>query len=215
MEAALNMKRSSVTLACLLVFLTGTFFLLVGFLQFYQHHAQKKRTAMMTADTTTVSTFNPSSLKQKSVPILISIPKFHMSAPILPVGLDKEGRMATVPKANTIAWYAFGSVPGQVGNSILAGHRDWNGVLGSFWNLGGLRTGDFVHILLSNSKNIAFKVKSVHIYPAQAVPPEVMDPGGSGRTTLITCIGDFIRDKGGYQSRVVVILQKTNDQPKG
>ncbi len=138
-----------------------------------------------------------------------------MNALILPVGLDREGRMATIPGAKTIAWYAYGAAPGQVGNAILAGHRDWDGVLGSFWGLENLKIGDFVHISLSNGTKITFKVTSDHTYPAQNVPPESMDLTGTERTTLITCVGDFVRDRGGYQSRVVVILQKTDGQSKG
>ncbi|MGR5864674.1 class F sortase [Bacillus cereus] len=52
-----------------------------------------------------------------------------------------------------------------------------------------------------------FQVVEKNVYPMNEVPEEVMNIQGESRVTLITCTGEFIREKGGYQSRVIVILQ--------
>ena len=183
---------------------------LIGYVQLRAQvdKLQTEQVATMTKETTTVTPLVLSPAKQLVQPVSISIPRLGVHAPVKPVGLDLAGRMATIPNPHVIAWYAQGAAPGAPGNAILAGHRDWNGVLGTFWSLESLAIGSHVKIHLSNGSDEVFQVTSNHAYPANAVPSSVMSLTGPTRTTLITCVGDFVRSAGGYQSRVVVILQK-------
>ncbi|MCL6452823.1 MAG: class F sortase [Alicyclobacillus sp.] len=159
--------------------------------------------------TQTAQQVPPAAAQPPVIPVEISIPRLHREAPVVPVGLDASGRMATVPNAGVIAWYEGGAVPGGPGNAILAGHRDWAGELGVFWQLESLRKGDVVLVRFSDGHVLSLTVASDAVYNANFVPASAMNVRGASRTTLITCVGDFIRSAGGYQSRVVVTLRAT------
>jgi LPXTG-site transpeptidase (sortase) family protein len=140
-------------------------------------------------------------------PVSLEIPSLNVIAPIGEVGLTNSGAMATFPEAKKVAWYKYGAVPGEEGNAILAGHRDWNGKLGSFFYLEKMKKGDLLKISYENGQTQTFVLSSLHIYPKDAVPKEVMSLDGPARVTLITCGGAFKRSKGGYQSRVVGVFK--------
>lgn len=143
----------------------------------------------------------------KRIPVKIELPSLDISAQIQPVGLDNEGRVDTIPDALEIGWYKYGATPGAQGNAILVGHRDWQGQLGSFRNIERLNPADTAKIEFEDGSSKSFKVTSNNTYPLDQVPANVMQLKGESRITLITCAGKFIKEKGGYQSRVIVILQ--------
>lgn len=198
------------------IFISVVGWLSVGSILGYQalktHYTrvQHRQLVAMVKRTETVTPLPAKSQRSQVAPVEISIPSLDVSAPIQPVGLDRAGRMATIPNAGIVAWYAYGATPGAPGNAILAGHRDWNGTLGTFWQLGSLKPNDKVEIRFSNGTQKAFQVVSDHTYLASQVPQQVMSSTGSTRTTLITCAGDFVRSQGGYQSRAVAILKEVS-----
>lgn len=145
--------------------------------------------------------------KQNRIPIKISIPTFEIEAPIEPVGLDNEGRVDTIPNALTVGWYKFGPSPGAQGNAILDGHRDWKGELGSLRSIERLKPGEAVIIAYKDGSQQTFNVETNNTYSLDEVPESVMELKGEARVTLITCSGKFVKEKGGYQSRVVVVIK--------
>ncbi|MCL6518105.1 class F sortase [Alicyclobacillus sp.] len=167
--------------------------------------APARRAAALAAATSSVG---PVSIHTTpgAIPVSLVIPRLGVLAPIRPVGMDASGRMATVPDARVVAWYAAGPAPGEPGNALLAGHRDWNGALGALWTLPALRPGDDVYIATQAGLREHFRAASVQVYPADAVPDTVMDLGGPARVTLITCTGAFDRAAGGYVDRAVAVL---------
>lgn len=198
------------------IFLSVVGCLCVGSILGYQalkaHYTsvRQRQLAAIVKRTETVTPLPVHSRQTQIAPVEIAIPSLDVSAPIEPVGLDRMGQMATIPNPNIIAWYAYGATPGTPGNAILAGHRDWNGTLGTFWQLGSLTPKDKVEIRFANGAHEVFQVVSDHTYLASQVPPQVMSSTGAPRTTLITCAGDFVRSEGGYQSRAVVVLKKVS-----
>lgn len=145
--------------------------------------------------------------KQKRIPVRIAIPTFEIDAPIEPVGLDNEGRVDTIPDASTVGWYKLGPSPGAQGNAILDGHRDWKGELGSLRPIERLKPGEAVIIAYEDGSRQTFSVESNNTYSLDGVPESVMELSGEARVTLITCSGRFIKEQGGYQSRVVVVIK--------
>lgn len=141
-------------------------------------------------------------------PVSLEIPSLKVAAPIDEVGLAQNGAMATVRGAERVAWYKYGAVPGKDGNAILAGHRDWNGELGTFFYLEKMKVGETLTITYENNQKQEFKLTSVQLYPVESIPKEVMSLGGKSRLTVITCGGKYVKSKGGYQSRVVAIFEK-------
>jgi LPXTG-site transpeptidase (sortase) family protein len=202
----MKVKVYLLTLAGILAFCTLYLTWGNGEVRSNSKHAQKGN--IITIKDPKQTSVSLKSQDSKKVPKRMQIPILNVDAPIGEVGLSKDGAMDTIPKANIIAWYKPGSVPGQEGNSLLAGHRDWKKKLGSFFYLDKLIPGDKIIISFSDKSSQSFEVVSKNIYNKNNVPPEVMKLDGRERTTLITCYPPFKKDEKQYQNRLIVIIEK-------
>ncbi|MGR5978937.1 class F sortase [Bacillus cereus] len=142
-----------------------------------------------------------------SPPVKLEFQQTQVTVNILPVGLDATGRMLVKDNLDVASWYKQSAVPGNQGNALLAGHRDWKGELGPFQYLENIQKGEHIRIQYENQEVRTFQVIEKQVYHAEEVPASVMNIHEGPRVTLITCTGNFIREKGGYQDRVVVTLQ--------
>ncbi|EUJ42730.1 class F sortase [Listeria riparia] len=133
--------------------------------------------------------------------------KTQIENPVRPVGTDKDGRMEVPDGIDAVYWYKFGPSPGDKGNAIIAGHRDWGGELGLFKYLEDITLGEKVIIGYEDGTQKTFAVKSKKSYAFKDFPQELMDTTKGKQVTLISCTGTFNRSLDGYQNREVVILQ--------
>ncbi|PEF61131.1 class F sortase [Bacillus cereus] len=157
---------------------------------------------------------NPKETKEKqkiqhitSSPIKLEFQQSQVTVNILPVGLDSTGRMRVEDDLEVISWYKQSAIPGNQGNALLAGHRDWKGKLGPFQYLENIQKGERILIQYENKEVRTFQVVEKQVYHVEKLPAFVMNIQEGSRVTLLTCTGQFIQKKGGYQERVVVILQ--------
>ncbi|QDZ77512.1 class F sortase, partial [Bacillus cereus] len=134
-----------------------------------------------------------------SPPVKLEFQQTQVTVNILPVGLDATGRMLVKDNLDVASWYKQSAVPGNQGNALLAGHRDWKGELGPFQYLENIQKGEHILIQYENQEVRAFQVIEKQVYHAEEVPASVMNIQEGPRVTLITCTGKFIREKGGYQ----------------
>lgn len=155
-----------------------------------------------------------------SAPVRLRIPALHVTADVLPLGLDARGGLE-VPgfrSAMKVGWYALGPRPGERGPAVLVGHRDAPGreyVDGKlvdphhirnavFAKLGRLHPGDLVEAELGNGRRVPFRVTAVDTYPAKRFPTgRVYGPLPDPQLRLITC-GGVIDGNGHWDSNVVV-----------
>ncbi|MBJ8113568.1 class F sortase [Bacillus cereus group sp. N6] len=142
-----------------------------------------------------------------SPPMKLEFQQTQVTVNILPVGLDSTGRMLIKDNLEVASWYKQSAVPGNPGNALLAGHRDWKGDLGPFQYLENIQKGEHILIQYENKEVRTFQVIEKQVYHVEEVPASVMNIQEGPRVTLITCTGKFIQEKGGYQDRVVVTLQ--------
>lgn len=142
-----------------------------------------------------------------SPPVKLEFQQTQVTVNILPVGLDAAGRMLVKDNLEVASWYKQSAVPGNQGNALIAGHRDWKGKLGPFQYLENIQKGEHILIQYENKEVRTFQVIEKQVYPAEEVPPSVMNIQEGSRVTLITCTGNFIREKREYQDRLIVILQ--------
>lgn len=174
---------------------------------------QFKKTEMDLIDTkvkqsTTVvkSKLTPRVVTQKPgiVPESIVIPSINLKAPILPVGLQKDGTMEVPKDVMKVGWYTNGAKPGQSGNVVLAGHVDNYLGPGIFFNLKEVTIND--EIIISNqTKSISYKVIKVQKYPYQEGPlEEIFGFTSQERLHLITCTGTYNPFNGTHSERLVV-----------
>lgn len=149
---------------------------------------------------------NEGGMRQGSAPKRLIIPSIGVSARVEQVGLTESGAMQAPYLFADVSWYREGTLPGEPGSAVFAGHVD-NGLSlpGVFKKLDEVEPGDRVYVVLESGERIAFIVESTEEYPYDATPTEVLfSSSGAPRLTLITCAGDWVRSGGTYDRRLVI-----------
>lgn len=139
-------------------------------------------------------------------PVNVRIPKLHVLATVESVGLDSQKNMDVPKKVENVAWYQYGPKPGERGNAVLAGHLDTiTGAPAVFYDLYQLEKGDEVIITDENGKESTFSVVSIDTYPVDTFPIDTVFGKDDKRyVNLITCQGEFNRNRKLYADRLVV-----------
>jgi LPXTG-site transpeptidase (sortase) family protein len=140
------------------------------------------------------------------IPKTIIIPRININGPVVPVGVDSQGKMMMPENWYENAWYSGeGSVkPGENGNAVIAGHLDTiYGTKGYFYNLDKLEVGDQITTIDDAGRQYVFVVKEKQIYDYDQVPiARVFGPADQPHLNLITCTGVYIH--GNYTRRLIV-----------
>ncbi|MDN3020377.1 class F sortase [Streptomyces sp. S.PB5] len=141
-----------------------------------------------------------------SPPDRIRIPSIRVDAPLTGLGLTPTGSLDVPPAAqeNLAGWYEAGTVPGETGTAIVAGHVDNADGPAVFYDLGALTKGSTIEVDRRDGGTAVFSVDSVEVYDAKDFPDEKVY-GAAHRPELrvITCGGGYSRSTG-YQGNVVV-----------
>lgn len=140
-----------------------------------------------------------------SRPTRIRIPALKVDVAIIDLGLQPDGTMQVPPDAKDAGWYAASPSPGEVGPSVVVGHRNWKGVNGPFARLEELKNGDRVDIEHDNGAVTSFIVDRNEQYLKSAFPGEIVygdtpDP----QLRLVTCSGELDRAAHSYKSNTIV-----------
>ena len=92
---------------------------------------------------------------------------------------------------------------------MIAGHVDSRtGATGFFARLLGINVGDTITVR-AGSHRLKYRVTSVRKVPKKALATDnqALKQTGPHRLVLITCTGNFHRDRGGYDTNLVVIAK--------
>ena len=135
-------------------------------------------------------------------PTRLRLPAIGVDAPVLAVGVGANGEL-TVPRAETVGWYRYGSAPGRPGNAVLAAHVDFNGRPGAFFRLRQLRPGSLVEVVSGRADIRRFRVVDVRRAAKTALAAELFARDGEPRLALITCGGRFDRSTRHYEDNVI------------
>lgn len=146
-------------------------------------------------------------------PARLRIPRLHIQAAVQYVGINGSGNMATPSNFTDVAWYKYGTVPGQMGSAVINGHVD-NGLAlaGVFKHLQDIQTGDDIYIDTKQGSSLHFVVERVVLYPYKDVPTDlVFNQKDAPRLNLITCDGNWVKAGKTYDKRLVVyaVLKNT------
>ena len=127
-----------------------------------------------------------------------------LTVPLDAVGLTADGDMDVIDHALRLSWYEYGPIPGEFGNALISGHRDWQGEVGTLFKMENYREGDELVIHYHDGSQRTFILQNVSVYPTDEVPKEVMNTRsqfyGERQITLISCAGTF---NNGYEDRVL------------
>jgi Sortase domain len=139
-----------------------------------------------------------------SPPVRLFLPTLNLHPPVEPLGLDRYGAMDTPNNIWDVGWYNAGPVPGAPGDAVMDGHAGYPGQPLIFGRLAKIQPGEPIWVVLADGSKQVFTVVSVTSWPANSMPPNMFEPYGPPRLTLVTCDGDFNSDTKTYASRLVV-----------
>ena len=141
---------------------------------------------------------------------ILTIPAIRISAPVVPMGLRRDGFMDLPYNPHQVAWYHFTGKPGTGGNAVFSAHVDYiNYGPAVFWNLHNLHPGDDVSIRLSDATLIHYSVTESYTIPKEQLDIQrLVAPTDTETVTLITCAGAFANDD--YSHRVIVRAERTS-----
>ncbi len=139
----------------------------------------------------------------------LAIPTLRIDASVQYIGLSSEGAMDVPSNSKDVAWYKFGVKPGEKGNAVIAGHKDWfNDKNGVFSDLNKLKIGDYVYVVDDRNNKHRFKVAKKQSYKEGTAPmEEIFGLGNAARLNLITCVGSWNKNTQSYSERLVVYTE--------
>jgi hypothetical protein len=114
-----------------------------------------------------------------------------------------------VPHSNLVGWYKYSPLPGELGPSVLVGHRDSDGVA-VFFLLGDLVRGARIYIDRADGSTAIFTVTRVRNFEKSTFPSVlVYGPTEYSALRIITCGGVFNYAIGSYEQNIVVYATLT------
>ncbi len=121
-----------------------------------------------------------------------------------------DGLLRVPENVRHVGWWDGSAWAGEVfGSTVIAGHvdSDTDGI-GFFARLLRIKVGDTV-TLSGDSHRLKYRVTSVNkvARKALATQSQAFEQTGPPRLVLITCTGNFHRDRGGYDSNLVVVAK--------
>jgi len=141
--------------------------------------------------------------EDRAEPTRLVIPALGIDAPIQPVGVA-DGEMQVPPRADLVAWYRFGPVPGAPGSAVLAAHVSWGGELGAFYHLRDLPQGAEIEVRFADGSVRRFRSVALAAYDKSDLPVEqIFERDGGPVLTLITCGGAFNPSVRRFEQNVV------------
>jgi sortase (surface protein transpeptidase) len=153
----------------------------------------------------TVAPVSLSAVQPTPKPVWLTIPAIGVKAPIINLGLNRNGTLQ-VPSTTTVAgWYTGSPRPGATGSAVIAGHVDSRTGPGIFYWLRKMRPGQRIYVRRADGTLAVFTVTAVRIYTKSKFPTAmVYGPVPDAELRLITCGGTFDYARGSYLSNVVV-----------
>ena len=136
-----------------------------------------------------------------------ALPAQHVTAPVLPIGVRRDGELDLPESPKTVGWWV-GSAPAGSStrqSTVLAGHVDSKAEgVGAFAALRDVQAGS--QVLLSDSfrGQHTYRVVARRTYPKYALPRSVFT---GAPLVLITCGGPFDEAHGRYRDNIVVYAE--------
>jgi hypothetical protein len=149
-------------------------------------------------------------------PLRIQIPAIRASAPIDPLGLNRDGTLAVPTDFQRAGYYTGRPVPGAKGPAIVVAHVDSKSGPAVFKRLRELKPGDEVVVSRSDGSDVVFVVDRIESHPKNRFPTRaVYDPTPDATLRLITCGGSFDRRAGHYRDNVIAFAHYKSLTPAG
>lgn len=169
------------------------------------------------AETAGIKRLVPTVEVQQPAPVRLMIPKLDVTADVDLVGVHSDGWVEIPEDVARVGWYKFGAAPGAAkGSAVIVGHRDGFDVgAGALYRLSELSPGEIVKVEREDGSVLTYVVTSREAIDKEALPSDqLFSEEGDPRLTLISCIGYFDRDRGGYLQNIVVTATPIDDSAR-
>jgi sortase (surface protein transpeptidase) len=151
----------------------------------------------------------PAPAPDGATPQQVRIPAIGVDSSLAPLRVDGAGVLVPPSDFAQAGWFSAGTVPGDVGPAVIAGHVDDRTGPAVFYRLEDLAAGDTVQVLRSDGRTVDFGVTRVATYPKDDFPTaEVYGPTTGAELRLITCGGTFDTSRRSYRDNVVVYARQ-------
>jgi sortase (surface protein transpeptidase) len=140
-------------------------------------------------------------------PDTIRIPAIGVSAPVVPVGVNRNRTLQVPPltNRNLAGWYDGGAAPGQRGPAVIVGHVDSYLGPSVFYRLHELRPGEHILVGRHGAGPLTFTVSRLQqVSKAHFPTASVYGPAAGPQLRLITCGGAFDSATGHYLDNLIV-----------
>lgn len=125
-------------------------------------------------------------------PVRVDIPAIGVTDELVPVGLAPD-RSMEIPPVDVVGFYKLGVAPGDLGPAVLAGHRNYDGVPGSFQRLPDLKPGDRVTVTGRDGATATFEIYEIRSFPKATFDYQfVFGDRNTADLLLVTCSGDVV-----------------------
>jgi hypothetical protein len=146
-----------------------------------------------------------SAVAQAPKPVWLTIPAIGVKAPIVNLGLNRNGTLQVPSSTTAVGWYTNSPRPGTTGSAVIAGHVDSRSGPGIFFWLRTMHRGERIYVRRADGTLAVFTVTAVRTYAKARFPTAmVYGPVPDAELRLITCGGTFDYARGSYLSNVVV-----------
>jgi hypothetical protein len=153
---------------------------------------------------------------EPSRPVRLTIPSIKVEAPILEVGLAKDGSVDVPPlqRHNEAGWFGGGPTPGQFGPALIVGHADTRSGPSIFHSLARLKPGQKIEVLRKDRSVAVFEVNSIENFGKAKLPiKRVYGDYSRPSLRLVTCGGTWLGGSRGYSDNIIAFasLVSTKD----
>lgn len=142
---------------------------------------------------------------ERPVPVRLAIPAIHVSAPVVPLGLNADRTLEVPKNLADVGWFTDGPEPGEQGAAVVVGHVASRSGRGVFYRLGALRAGDLIKIRLRGGTIVRFRASSAIVVPKSRFPTRrVYAQTPRPTLRLITCSGAMDPSTGRHPDNRIV-----------
>lgn len=146
--------------------------------------------------------------EQAAMPTRIRIPAIGVDASMIPLGLRNDGSIEVPTDFSQTGWWVDGPEPGEVGPAVVLGHVDSQSGPAVFFDLDQLAPGDPIHVDRLDGTTVTYIVDRSEQHAKDAFPTEtVYGSTAEPVLRLVTCGGDFDRDRRSYDDNVIVFAR--------
>jgi hypothetical protein len=142
-------------------------------------------------------------------PRRIRIPAIGVSAPVIPLGLNRDRTLEVPKRPGDTGWYRAGPDPGERGPAVIVGHVDSKTSPAVFYRLRQLKRGNRIVIRRADGSTVRFRINGLERWPKAEFPTRRVYGRTKGSVLrLVTCSGNFNSSTGHYVDNTIVFASR-------